>query len=127
MAIAAIGVNDGLAMRVRAAFLEFDSLRRRTITAGVTLGTTLLEAKAQLGHGNWLDWLDDVGVPERTARRCMQLAAADGRGELADLPADSPASAALQVIAGRRRLEPKAQPAQALAVGRPRQQVRFFV
>lgn len=47
--------------------------------AGVSIleiGKRLTEAKAQLEHGEWLDWLENsVGINKRAAQRFMQLAA----------------------------------------------------
>ena len=34
-----------------------------------------MEAKATCQHGDWLPWLEGVGIPERTAQRMMKLAA----------------------------------------------------
>jgi hypothetical protein len=41
----------------------------------LTAGDLLLEAKAQVGHGQWLRWLRDrCGVSDRIARLYMRLA-----------------------------------------------------
>jgi hypothetical protein len=37
-------------------------------------GDILIEAKAQLKHGQWLPWLKSCAVPERTAQAYMRLA-----------------------------------------------------
>jgi hypothetical protein len=34
----------------------------------------LLQAKASLGHGQWLPWLATTGIPERGAQRYMRIA-----------------------------------------------------
>lgn len=48
---------------------------RQGITAAIEIGERLIEAKAQLKHGEWLPWLrEKIGIPERSASRFMQLA-----------------------------------------------------
>src|SRR5262245_32261201 len=37
-------------------------------------GDRLNEAKALVGHGGWLPWLEECGIPVRTAQRYMRLA-----------------------------------------------------
>ena len=37
------------------------------------LGDLLLQAKASLPHGEFLPWVEDIGLARRTAQRCMQL------------------------------------------------------
>ena len=37
------------------------------------LGDLLLEAKASLSHGEFLPWVEEIGLTRRTAQRCMQL------------------------------------------------------
>jgi hypothetical protein len=51
----------------------------KTVEAIVTTGTELVEAKAAVGHGNWLPLLDRVGMGEDTAERFMAIA---GNGAL---------------------------------------------
>ena len=36
-------------------------------------GSYLVRAKASLKHGQWLPWLEKMGIAERTARFCMQV------------------------------------------------------
>lgn len=47
-----------------------------TLAAGkaIEAGHALAEAKALVGHGGWLHFIADAGVPERTAQRYMTLA-----------------------------------------------------
>ena len=47
-----------------------------TLAAGkaIEAGHALAEAKGLIGHGGWLPFLADAGVPERTAQRYMTLA-----------------------------------------------------
>ncbi len=44
------------------------------IAAYLAGGAALIEAKAALKHGEWLPWLAETGIPERTARRMMRIA-----------------------------------------------------
>jgi hypothetical protein len=49
---------------------------KRGLAHAVEAGRLLVEAKAQLPHGQWLPWLrEQCGVPERSAQRYMELAA----------------------------------------------------
>lgn len=63
----------------------------------LTIGRGLIEAKAQLSHGEWLPWLEErVEFSERTARNFMRLARDwTNRQALADLGATK----ALQLLA----------------------------
>lgn len=38
------------------------------------IGGKCLQAKKEVGHGNFLAWLQGVGIPQQTAHRYMQLA-----------------------------------------------------
>ena len=51
------------------------------IQAYLDCGAALNEAKAACGHGEWLPWLEDAGIPERTAQRMMKLAGADWKSD----------------------------------------------
>jgi hypothetical protein len=46
----------------------------RTVEAIVATGATLVQAKAEVGHGNWLPLLERVGMGEDTAERFMAIA-----------------------------------------------------
>jgi hypothetical protein len=49
---------------------------QRSLQHAIAAGELLIEAKAQLKHGEWLPWLrDKCRIPERTARMHMRLAA----------------------------------------------------
>lgn len=85
-----------LAARIKAEHEQCTVALKRGLQHAVAAGKLLIEAKAQLKHGQWLRWLrDQCGIPERTARRYMQAApyAADEIGHLADLTADAAADA----------------------------------
>src|SRR5262249_12074311 len=45
-----------------------------SIEKATEAGKLLIEAKTELPHGQWLPWLNQIGVSVRTAQRYMQLA-----------------------------------------------------
>jgi hypothetical protein len=47
---------------------------RFTITTAIKAGKLLNEAKKMLGHGQFIPWLKDNSIPERTARDYMMFA-----------------------------------------------------
>jgi Protein of unknown function (DUF3102) len=64
-----------LAARINTEHEAASEALRRSLDHAITAGTLLLEAKAQLSHGQWLPWLKThCHVPERTARLYMRLA-----------------------------------------------------
>jgi hypothetical protein len=69
-----------LAARIAAAHDELGATVRTTVEKAVILGRLLLEAKALIGHGGFLYWVETcTSVKPRTATTYMQLArAADG-------------------------------------------------
>ena len=46
-----------LASRINAAHRECESAARSAVTHALEAGRTLLEAKQQVAHGQWADWL----------------------------------------------------------------------
>jgi hypothetical protein len=51
---------------------------RQTLDEAREIGGLLIEAKAQVSHGEWLPWLaENVAISERTAQEWMRLAKAD--------------------------------------------------
>ena len=65
--------------------------------AVLEIGKRLIEAKAQLKHGEWLDWLRDrVEFSEASAQRFMRLAREYGN---ASLVTDLGTSKALELLA----------------------------
>jgi hypothetical protein len=73
-----------LAARIKAEHAAYVAAIKQSLSRAMAAGDLLLEAKAQLGHGEWLPWLAErCGIPERTASRYMKLArnraAAQGR------------------------------------------------
>lgn len=82
-----------LAEAIRHAFAEAARLAKETtgyaskaVSKALECGRLLLEQKAALGHGSWLEWLD-ANVPEigdRTARKYMALAKRNYDSDLTD-------------------------------------------
>lgn len=52
------------------------------VVSYLACGDALLEAKAACRHGQWLPWLAETGIPERTAQRMMRLAAAGLKSDM---------------------------------------------
>lgn len=82
-----------LAEQIRKAFRDANRIAAdaRTVASeavakAIQCGQLLLEQKAALGHGSWLEWLD-ANVPEigdRTARKYMALAKRNYDSDLTD-------------------------------------------
>lgn len=53
---------------------EADAAARTSVEKSIEAGHSLVSAKGQCKHGQWLAFLERVGVHERQARRLMQLA-----------------------------------------------------
>jgi Protein of unknown function (DUF3102) len=64
-----------LAARIRAEHEATAIAMRRGVEHAMAAGTLLIEAKAQLDHGQWLPWLaEHCAMSERTAQLYMRLA-----------------------------------------------------
>jgi len=64
-----------LAVRIKAEHEALAVAMKRGLEHAINAGALLIEAKAQLKHGQWLPWLrEHCHIPERTARLYMQLA-----------------------------------------------------
>src|ERR1700730_13731457 len=64
-----------LAARIRTEHEAAGGALKRSLQHAVAAGDLLIEAKAQLRHGQWLPWLSEhCQIPERTARLYMRLA-----------------------------------------------------
>jgi hypothetical protein len=65
-----------LAARIRSEHEAALLNMRRGLEHAIAAGNLLIEAKAQLKHGQWLPWLEEVcpALPERTATHYMRLA-----------------------------------------------------
>src|SRR6516162_3073420 len=57
-----------LANQIREAHRDVSTLLMRSVERALTAGELLIEAKQQLSHGGWLEWLREyVEISERTA------------------------------------------------------------
>jgi Protein of unknown function (DUF3102) len=85
--IAASNSLADLAARIRAEHEAVAAFMKKGLERAICAGELLLEAKAQLNHGEWLPWLaEHCQIPERTATHYMRLARhADEIGNVADL------------------------------------------
>lgn len=86
------GMNGQPAVQVRNLEIiegEIHFYKRQAGASIIEIGKRLNEAKAQLGHGEWLPWLQEkVGFSERSARDFMRLAREYSKSaEIADLGA----------------------------------------
>lgn len=63
-----------LASEIREAHAAVTIATKEASQRALDAGRALAEAKALVGHGGWLGFLTDVGMPERTAQRYMRLA-----------------------------------------------------
>ncbi len=91
---------DALSRRARDAHAEVRRQMAGALRSAVAAGEALLEARAQLRHGEWLPWLEAVGIPRRTASRYTRLASE--WATLAHLPDEATVTEALDVLAGKR-------------------------
>jgi len=70
----AITLED-LAGWIREAHREAQGAFAHALDRAMAAGELLIEAKARLGHGTWLPWLQGAcAIPERTAQAYMRLA-----------------------------------------------------
>ena len=63
----------------RVSYAEVQKLGRMTVGWAWTAGVALTEIKAQLEHGQWLDWLVREKVKPRTAQVYLQIATIEKR------------------------------------------------
>jgi hypothetical protein len=64
-----------LAARIRSSHEAMRQILHTAVKRAMDTGDMLLEAKAQLGHGEWMPWLrDHCTLPQRTANLYMRLA-----------------------------------------------------
>jgi hypothetical protein len=88
-----------LADEVRKAHVAAEAAYRTSVEKAIEVGKLLLEAKAEVKHGEWLPWLATTGISARTAQRYMQLASLPA--EKSDTVAHLGVKAALAEIARR--------------------------
>jgi hypothetical protein len=66
---------DDLAININSEHTEAIQAARQSLMHAIRAGDLLLQAKAQVGHGAWLDWVkDNCQFSDRTARAYMRLA-----------------------------------------------------
>jgi Protein of unknown function (DUF3102) len=78
-----------LAARIRAEHQAASDALKASVHHAIACGTLLLEAKKEVEHGEWLDWLNaNCDIPERTVQAYMRLARlpVEKRNAVADLP-----------------------------------------
>jgi len=64
-----------LAFRIRREHQAAIEATKRTLEHCIAAGALLIDAKAQLKHGEWMPWLaDHCSIPDRTVRLYMRLA-----------------------------------------------------
>jgi hypothetical protein len=66
-----------LAAEIRDAHQDVGAAAKTAVLRAIDAGQRLLEAKDALQHGQWLPWLDNLGIPARTAQAYMKLAQLD--------------------------------------------------
>jgi hypothetical protein len=87
---------------------------RAALDHALECGRLLLEAKAQLPHGSWLDWLErNTSVSARQSQRYMRLAAARFEGR-SDVASHLTIEGALSALADRNA--PREHPARAWTI-----------
>jgi hypothetical protein len=98
---------DALGVEIRSAVKSVEERWRGTLAAAIRLGELLIEAKAQLKHGQWLPWLEaNFPKSEKSAQSYMRLARKSA--EIADLP--SVAAALATIAEPRDDLPPAVEP-----------------
>ena len=68
-------IEHNLNAAVDSAWRTFNRAHAESTAAYLETGALLIEAKASQGHGEWLPWLADRGIPARQAQRMITLAA----------------------------------------------------
>lgn len=63
-----------LAAEIRQAHADVQAAVMAAAKKAIDAGSALIEAKEAVAHGEWLRFLAEIGIPERTAQRYMQLA-----------------------------------------------------
>jgi hypothetical protein len=93
---------DAIGAELRVEVERAERAWRDAVGHAIRAGELLIEAKAQVRHGEWLPWLEaNFPFSERTARNYMRLARESER--VADLPT---IRAAVALLAGRTDDEP---------------------
>ena len=94
------GVDEELEEQVKRHFAEVHQSMVRTLEEVWRLGKALRAAKEQVRHGQWIPWLERIGIPVRMAQRAMALY--DGYPEMRQLSYFDSVQAAMRALpAGR--------------------------
>lgn len=94
------GVDEELEERVKRHFAQVHQSMVRTLEEVWRLGKALRAAKKQVRHGQWIPWLERIGIPVRMAQRAMALY--DGYPEMRQLSYFDSVQAAMRALpAGR--------------------------
>ena len=67
-------MNRLTALATEIADLHHGFSLRPSLEAAQLIGKKLLQAKAMVGHGQWLPWLKSLGIKSRTAQVYVQVA-----------------------------------------------------
>ena len=98
-----------LAQRIKAAVKAYTEAGQNAVQRAIEAGKVLNEAKARFKHGEWGKWLNEYcDTPERTARRCMRLAANQAALE-EKLKAKSATLADLTIVGAEELLGPETE------------------
>lgn len=93
--------DDDLVREINAEHGHVETYKHNTIQHAIRCGELLLEMKQRVGHGNWLDWVQEhFEASERTARNYMEIAKSAAVAELRD---DTTMRSALRALASRSR------------------------
>lgn len=66
--------TSALDLRIEDHLKEFHNLGRRLLTQAWSIGALLNERKSRTHHGDWLPYLERLGLPVRMAQRFMRIA-----------------------------------------------------
>lgn len=104
-------ITTTLANQINQALAESNRLAESAVVEAARAGKLMIEAKKQVPHGQWSQWIqDNCHMTDRNARRYMQLARelpkleGNHRAEVMALPIRE----AVQVIAQSRQVQPVA-------------------
>jgi hypothetical protein len=92
--------------RLKVEHAAVNGAMNESLIHAMAAGDILIEAKAQLKHGQWLPWLKTSGVSERTAQRYIRLARCRADIEAkSDTVSDLGVTGALAMLAVRRDVD----------------------
>jgi len=101
-----IVVLGDLAKRINATYLECGAIAKTALEHALEVGRLLLQAKDQVGHGEWASWvMANCAFTERSASRYMRLAANKDQLPKSDTVSDLTLRGAMDLLTA-----PKAEP-----------------